>query len=88
MKRFLYGTAGLAFASLGVFFLGITLYVARSEVWPAIQRGSLNVDTNSMILNILWEGNEIYVLLLGYLLLGTAFAFGAVRAFSAAIRRR
>ena len=81
------GLSGLALLVLGIFFTWITFYVAESEVWPAILGGSLNVQTNSMILNILWEGNEIYIILALYLLLAAGFIFSAFVAFRAALSR-
>lgn len=86
-RKLLVGAAGLALLLLCAFFASITLYVARSEVWPAIGNGTLNVETETMILNIVWEGNEIYVLLAAYALLAAGFAYGAYRAFRAAAAR-
>ena len=79
MKRLLYGIVGLVLLCLSAFFGFITLYVARSEVWPAIQSGRLGVETDTMILNIVWEGNEIYVLFFAYFLLAAGFAYGGYR---------
>ena len=87
MKRLVCGVSGLLLLLLCVFFGVITLYVARTEVWPSIQAGSLDVDTDTMILNVLWEGNEIYLLLFFYLVLTVGFAFGAYRLLVAAVGR-
>jgi hypothetical protein len=40
-----------------------------------------------MILNRVWEGNEIYVLLTTYILLACVFAYGAIRIIKKAISR-
>ena len=87
-RKLAFGTAGIALASLSVFFFGITLYIARTEVWPALRKGSMSVETSSMILNVLWEGNEIYVLLVAYLLLAIGGAFVAARFLKTALQRR
>lgn len=84
-KKFAYGVVGIALACVSAFFGSIVFYIARLEVWPAIQKGTLNVETSSMVLNVLWDGNEIYLLLLGYLLLAAGFAIAAFRVFKAAI---
>ncbi len=83
LRRLARGAGSLALGLLSAFFGFITLYVARTEVWPSIQTGTLDVQTDTMILNILWEGNEIYVLLFGYLLLTAGIAFGAYRLLAA-----
>ena len=81
LKRVLYGIAGIVLALACAFFVWVSTYVFSTEVMPSIRKGSLNVETNSMILNILWEGNEIYILLTGYTLLAVGFAYGAIRVF-------
>ena len=64
---------------ISLFFLGSAAYVISSDVWPAIENGSLTVETSSTILNHTWHGNDIYILLAAYILLAIAFAFGAIR---------
>ena len=85
MKKLTYGAVATVLLSLCASFGFFAFYIARSEVLPAVRRGSLNVETSTMVLNILWEGNEIYVLLAAYLLLAGAFAYGAIRLFRAAL---
>ena len=87
LKKLLNGIAGIVLFSASVFFVAIGAYIVSSEVAPAIMKGSLNVETNSMILNRLWEGNEIYVLLAAYFLLACLFAYGAIRVVKRAISR-
>ena len=81
----MYGTVGIVLFSLCVSFGYFAFYIARSEVLPAVRTGTLNVETSIRVLNILWEGNEIYVLLAAYLLLACAFAYAAIRLFGAAL---
>ncbi len=85
LKKIKYGTVGIVLLSLSASFGYFAFYIARSEVLPAVRSGSLNVETSTMVLNILWEGNEIYVLLAAYLLLAGAFAYGAIRLFRTAL---
>ena len=87
LKKLLNGIVGIVLFSISVFFVAIVAYLVSSEVSPAIKKGSLNVETSTMILNRLWEGNEIYVLLAAYILLACAFAYGAIRIVKKAISR-
>lgn len=86
LKKLLHGIAGIALLSLCAFFVLIVLYVAQSEILPALREGTFDIETRIMILNIVWDGNELYVLLAAYLLLAAGFAYGAFRAFRAATR--
>ena len=86
MKKLLNGVVGLALSSIGVFFVYIVASLVSSEVSPAVANGSLNVETSTMILNRVWEGNEIYLLLAIYTLLACMFFFGARIAVRKAIK--
>lgn len=79
LKKILRGIAGMLLLSVSVFFISVLAYLVSSEVSPAIRSGSLNVETSTMILNHVWEGNEIYLLLAAYALLACVFAYGAFR---------
>ena len=85
LKKFAYIVAGIALFSMSLFFIVIVAYLVSSEVLPAIENGSLNVESSTMILNVVWEGNEIYILLAAYALLAAAFAWGAVKAVRKAL---
>jgi hypothetical protein len=87
LKKLLNGIVGIVFLSISVFFVVIVAYLVSSEVSPAIKNGSLNVETSTMILNRVWEGNEIYILLATYTLLASSFAYGAIRTVKKAINR-
>ncbi len=87
LKKLLNSIVGIVLFSISVFFVAIVTYLISSEVSPAIKKGSLNVETSTMILNRLWEGNEIYVLLAAYILLACASAYGAIRIVKKAISR-
>ena len=88
MKRLLFGFAGIVLSLVCAFFVWVTGYVVSTEVMPAVRNGSLSVETDSMILNILWEGNEIYILIAAYALAAVAFAVAAVRVIRTAFARR
>ncbi len=81
LKRLFYGIAGIVLVCISVFFAVIVAYLVSTEILPAIREGSLNIETSTMILNILWKGNEIYLLLSGYVVLSAGFAYGAMRIF-------
>lgn len=85
LNKLVYGAVSISLLSLCVFFAITAGYLAWLEVLPVIRQGKLSIETDSMILNILWEGNEIYILLLAYLLLAGGFAYGSARAFRAAV---
>lgn len=87
MKRILYGLISMFLLAATAFFAYIVVYIASADVVPALAKGSFNVETNSRILNILWEGNEIYLILTAYILLGAACAYGAMRLLRKAIPR-
>jgi len=85
LKKLLNGVVGPTLSSIGVFLVYIVAYLDSSEVSPALESGSLNVEISIMILNRVWEGNEIYRLLAIYILLACVFLFGA-RAVRKAIK--
>ena len=86
-RKLLYATAGTVLLLISVFYAVIITMLVRSEVMPAIRAGSLNVQSSTMILNIVWDGNEIYILLALYLLLAVLLAWGAMRLFAALATR-
>ena len=79
LKRILTGAAGVTLFFVSAFFFWVISYLVSSEVMPAIRNGGLNVETDTMILNIVWEGNEIYILLAAYSLAAAALAYGSLR---------
>jgi len=83
-KKLAYGLAGILLFSLSLFFLFIVAYLVSTEVFPAMEHDSFSVKSNVMILNILWEGNEVYIVLTAYSLLAGASGWGAIRALKKA----
>ena len=88
LVRVFSGIAGVALISVSAFFLWVISFLVSSEVMPAVRDGSFNVETSTMILNIVWEGNQIYILLAAYLLLAGACMYGAIRFFRRAVSRQ
>ena len=79
MKRVIRILGGIVLLAAAAFFAIIVGWLIKLEVWPAIQQGSLNVESSTMILNILWVGNELYVLLAAYILLAAGLTYAAIR---------
>lgn len=79
MKKLLASVFGAVLVSLGLFFLAIIAYLWSSQVMPSLRNGTLNIETNIMILNRTWVGNELYLLLAAYLALAMVFGYSAVR---------
>jgi hypothetical protein len=72
----------------GASFVFFTYLIASDTVLPALARGTLSVDTDSMVLNVLWQGNEIYFLIAIYLTAAATFIAAGVLLAKRAIRRR
>jgi hypothetical protein len=72
------------------FHAWVILHLVQSEVMPAFAEGSFNIQTNSMILNRMWEGNELYWLIAAHatLVLVLALAFRLSVRFAMGGRRR
>jgi hypothetical protein len=73
--------ASIALFAWIAFHVMVIVSLVRSEVLPALAAGSFNIRTNSMILNRVWEGNELYWLLAAHatlvLILAVAFTLSA-----------
>jgi hypothetical protein len=90
MKRVLAAlTSIVALALIVVFAMGIVSLV-QSEVIPALVAGSFRIQTNSMVLNRMWKGNELYWLLAAYatLVLILAVVFVLTARFAVRGKRR
>jgi hypothetical protein len=72
------------------FHAWVIAILVESEVIPALAAGSFNIETNSMILNRVWEGNELYWLLAAHatLVLILAVVFMLSARFAVRGRRR
>ncbi len=75
MTKLLSIIAALVFFASSLFFVVIVASLVQSEVLPALGRKTLSVDTSTMILNRVWVGNEIYLLLAAYTVLACLLAF-------------
>jgi hypothetical protein len=90
MKRVLAAlTSIVSLALIVVFAMGIVSLV-QSEVIPALVAGSFRIQTNSMVLNRMWKGNELYWLLAAYatLVLILAVVFVLTARFAVRGKRR
>ena len=87
MKNLLNLIASIALFLVSLFFIFAVVYLVRSEVMPALGNGSFTIDTKTMVLNRVWVGNEIYMLLAAYTLLAVAFAYGGFCFAKIVIRR-
>lgn len=62
-----------------IFLIYVIIYIVRDDVLPALQHGSLSIATSTMILNRVWDGNELYLLLAAYAALACGGAYGGIR---------
>jgi hypothetical protein len=79
MRKILDAALAVAAFLLSLFFVFITAYLVDLHVMPAVRKGSLSVDTSTMILNRVWHGNEIYIILAAYVVLAGIFAYVGVK---------
>ncbi len=52
--------------AIGAFLGYAAIIVVSDEIVPSVRPGSVDVTTETMILNHVWKGNEIYALVLVY----------------------
>ena len=86
MKRFLAALASIVLPAWIAFHASVIVHLVRAEVIPALAAGSFNIQTNSMILNRVWEGNELYWLLAAHTTLVLILAIGFALSARFAIR--
>lgn len=65
----------------GLFLLYFAYRVLAEEVWPRFRELSWSVSGSTMILNRVWEGNEIYILVALYAGIGLGLVAGGVFAW-------
>ena len=65
MKRVLAAFASIVLLAWIAFHAMVIVSLVQSEVIPALAAGSFNIQTSSMILNRVWEGNELLLALSG-----------------------
>jgi hypothetical protein len=90
VKRVLAAVASIALLVWLAFHAWVIVHLVQSEVMPALADGSFNIQTNSMILNRVWKGNDLYWLLAAHatLVLVLAVAFTLSARFAISGRRR
>ena len=87
MRRLLAAVVSIVFLAWIAFHVMVIASLVQSEVVPALAAGSFNIQTNSMILNRVWEGNELYWLLAAHATLVLILAVVFARSARLAIRR-
>jgi hypothetical protein len=88
MRRVLAALISIGLLAWIAFHAMVIVSLVRSEVIPALSAGSFNIQTNSMILNRVWEGNELYWLLAAHATLILVLAFVFARSAIFAVRGR
>jgi hypothetical protein len=88
MKRALAAFASIGLLAWMAFHAMVIASLVQSEVIPALAAGSFNIQTNSMILNRVWEGNELYWLLAAHAAVVLVLAVVFARSARFAIRGR
>ena len=86
VKRFLAALASIVLLAWIAFHATVIVHLVQAEVIPALAAGSFNIQTNSMILNRVWEGNELYWLLAAHATLVLILAIGFALSARFAIR--
>lgn len=79
MRRIVRVLSSIPLFLLSIFLIYVIVHIFRTDVLPALKSGTLSIETNTMILNRVWEGNELYLLLLAYAVLSCVFAWGGIR---------
>ena len=65
----------------GLCWLYFAYLVLAEEVWPRVQETGWSLSGGTMILNRVWEGNELYVLVALYAGIGLGLVAGGVFAW-------
>ncbi len=78
MKLLLRWAAAVLVFLSGAIFVYFFGFVAACEVAPQIQESGLSLQDSSMILNYEWQGNQLYILLALYGLIGLGLVGSAV----------
>jgi len=86
VKRALAALLSVALIAWLFFHAWVIVHLVRSEVMPALDAGSFDIQTNSRILNILWEGNELYWLIAAHATLVLILAVAVTRLARYAMR--
>jgi hypothetical protein len=86
VKRLLAAFASVALLAWLGFHAWIIVHLVQAEVMPALAAGSFSIRTSSMILNRVWEGNELYWLIAAHATLVAILAIVIARSARFAIR--
>ena len=72
----------------GLLFAWFSGQVFLDEIWPTLRAGGLDVDTDSMILNRTWRGNQIYIVVVLYAAISLSLLYGGIRLARAVLSSR
>jgi hypothetical protein len=86
LKRGLAALASLALIAWLAFHAWVIVHLVQDQVLPALQAGSFDIQTSSMILTRVWEGNELYWLIAVHAALVLILAIAIARFTRFAIR--
>lgn len=86
MRRVLATFVSVVLLAWIAFHVMVIASLVQSEVTTALAAGSFHIQTNSMILNRVWEGNELYWLLAAHATLVLVLAVALMRSARFAIR--
>ena len=79
--------SSLVMIVIGLLFVFFIWIVVSDEILPELKNGSLAVETSSTILNRVWVGNEIYLLLIIYTAVAAGFVAGGIILVRKTLRR-
>jgi hypothetical protein len=88
MKRVLAAFLSIALLAWIAFHVTVIVSLVQSEVVPALNAGSFDIQTNSMILNRVWVGNELYWLIAAHAALVLVLAVASMLAAKFAMQGR
>lgn len=86
VKRALAALLSVALIAWLSFHAWVIVHLVQTEVMPALDAGSFDIQTSSRILNILWEGNELYWLIAAHATLVLILAVAITRLTRYAMR--
>jgi hypothetical protein len=87
MMKFFKIASSLFLFVIGLLFVFFIWIVVSAEILPGLRNGSLAVTTSSTILNHVWVGSEIYVLLAIYAAVAAGFVASGIILVRKTLRR-
>lgn len=85
--KFLGIISSIVFLVVGMLFVFFTGVVFFQEIITNLRAGTITVEASSMILNHVWVGNRIYVLVTIYLAVAAGLITGGITLLRRTLRR-